>query len=104
MRRRLRTTRGLFASNRANERGQALALTLATMFTLSIVVVTVILYAGSTTKSAYDSGGKESAYNLAEAGLNDAYGAISVAGSDTTGIPTDPSTNVQTLGNDATES
>jgi hypothetical protein len=96
--------RGLATPKRADERGQALAMTLLTMFALSVAVVTVMMYAGSTEDSSHNNHATESAFDLAESGLNEAYSRISVAGSDTTGVPTDPATNVTTVANGSTQS
>src|SRR4030095_2750557 len=58
------------------ERGFALVLALTTTVIVSILVISAITYTSSNTRSARVSAKRTTAYHLAEAGLNNALGAI----------------------------
>src|SRR5918912_3647349 len=60
-----------------NERGIALVMALGILTVFGITMATVIDYTTSNTQAAANGGARQTAYALAEAGLNDAYGILS---------------------------
>src|SRR4051812_33184907 len=97
---------GMAARCANNEQGMALILVLIIMFSLSIMLVTVISYSDSTQQASYLGGKRAAAASLAEAGLNDAFSVISVSGTDDTAIAAtpgvDPITHAPTGGTQVT--
>jgi Tfp pilus assembly protein PilX len=90
MRRWSGTLRSWLAARCKDEQGIALILVLIIMFSLSIMLVTVISYSDSTQEASFTNVKRNAASNLAEAGLNDAYSVISQIGTDDTAIPAPP--------------
>jgi len=80
------------------EDGQALILVVIVMFAMSIMLVTVISFSSSSSTASYQGSTKNEAGGLAEAGLNEAYAAISQSGTDKDAIPHPAPTNETTGG------
>jgi hypothetical protein len=73
-----------------DERGFALLLALGATIVLSASVVAVISYTSSNSRSSYYSASNQSAYALAEAGINSGLSVIGTALADTTKIKPQP--------------
>ena len=60
-----------------DERGIALVMALGILTVFGISVVTLIDYTTSNTQASANNGARQTAYSLAEAGINDMYGILS---------------------------
>ena len=63
---------------RSDERGFALVLALGVMTVLGIMLVTVIDYTSSNTRAAAYSKGKLTAFDMADAGMNNANAVLNL--------------------------
>ncbi|MGH3053825.1 MAG: hypothetical protein ACRDL7_02475, partial [Gaiellaceae bacterium] len=74
----------------SDERGIALIMAIAVMLVLSVLVTSTLAFTSSNSRDSSRSSGSQKAYSAAEAGINVALAAVQTAGSDTSKMPTQP--------------
>jgi len=86
-----------------DESGIALIMAVIVMFVLTIMVTAAIAFTSSDSRNASFSQAGQKAYAAAEAGVNNALTYVQKAGSDTTGVPTQPASATNTAGSQETD-